>query len=585
MVRIFTIFTLLLLFSVASFAQTPATHEKKTYVDKNGRFYVNRNLPMYLRLSTTPDGADSHLLKSESTPQYANPFYFDTEGKNTVKTPWQVDPKTRKQVLPLKDLVFEVYADGLAPKTAVKFSEAPKYRTGGKTYYGKGLKITLTAQDAVSGVEKIFYSLNGAAYQQYTAVLDADTEGEFTLAYYALDNVGNAETPKTVSYIVDRLAPVARYKINGIKSGDFVSPNTTISLSATDDRSGVNRIMYMIDGSKELHYRKAINLMRLKAGEHKLVYFSADNVKNSSTKEYIFANNKFVFNVDFTAPDVTINVKGDQHIGKYHYVSQRTDFELLAQDKQSGVSEINYNINSTLLSKKYTNFFKVSGQQGMKTIYFSAIDNVQNIASKKSKKVYLDIKSPVTGINFGKPQFFTRDTLFINSKTKISFFARDTDAGVAKTEYNINGAAYADYNSPILVSKNGANKIYFRSTDRVNNVESEKTSLVFVDNQSPEIFINFSIEAIDNKSKDGVNYPVYPSYTRMYISATDIHCGTESIFYSINGKAMKNYQSAQQNVTNRNMFTKNGFYTVKVIAKDKLGNERDKTISFFIEDK
>ena len=92
--------------------------EFRTWRDPNTeRLYWNKHLPVYLYLSPNPNGADAHLLKSESMPRYATPFYFDTEGRNFMRTRWAVDPDTKKAIVPQKEVLWEVYADGLLKHT------------------------------------------------------------------------------------------------------------------------------------------------------------------------------------------------------------------------------------------------------------------------------------------------------------------------------------------------------------------------------------------------------------------------------------------------------------------------------------
>jgi len=195
----------------------------------------------------------------------------------------------------------------------------------------------------------------------------------------------------------------------------------------------------------------------------------------------------------------------------------------------------------------------------------------------------MDNVSPMTGIKYGSPQFFDRDTLFINNTTKVTLTSRDYESGVLKTEYTIDGGSKTSYNSAFTIPTEGYRKIKFYATDRVNNVEQTKESYVYVDNTPPVIYINLSIKPIGSKKKDGKDYDVYPNYTRLYVGATDKKSGTAQIMYSINGSPFKDYSSPYTlDVSELNLFKKKKFYTVVIKAKDKLGNESEKTISFFV---
>ena len=134
---------------------------------------------------------------------------------------------------------------------------------------------------------------------------------------------------------------------------------------------------------------------------------------------------------------------------------------------------------------------------------------------------------------------------------------------------------YAEFTLP----SEGYHTINFKSKDNVNNEESEKTSSCFVDKTPPEIFVKFSIDQIGTRK----GLPVYPNYTRMYVAATDKKVGTETIMYSMDGGTLQLYSSSQTlDASEKSKFRKNKKYEVRVVAKDKLGNQSEKTVEFFV---
>lgn len=133
-------------------AQEPLKHEKRIYVSPEGEIFIQKQLPVYLRISTSPDkNTESYLLRSEHSKKYTNPMYFDTEGINTIRSPSAVDTSTLRPIYPLEDIIFEVYADSKPPKTSLIFGDAYLYKKDGKFYCGNAAEITLTAFDNNSG--------------------------------------------------------------------------------------------------------------------------------------------------------------------------------------------------------------------------------------------------------------------------------------------------------------------------------------------------------------------------------------------------------------------------------------------------
>ena len=210
-------------------------------------------------------------------------FYFDTEGRNTIRTPSQVDPVTKKAVVPEADIIFDVYADGLAPSTGVKFSNASKYIKESKIIYGKGLGISLNAGDQVSGVDQVFYSIDGAPYKKYEDTIRLNVEKDYSLKYYSVDRVGNVELPKIREFTLDVTAPVVAWKLLGdVADKNALSGRSKIELLAKDEISGVKKIFYQIDEGPLKTYLSPIPLNEIPDGDHAFKFFADDNVSNTS---------------------------------------------------------------------------------------------------------------------------------------------------------------------------------------------------------------------------------------------------------------------------------------------------------------
>ncbi|MBD79781.1 MAG: hypothetical protein CL840_12770 [Crocinitomicaceae bacterium] len=552
-------------------AQEPAqlTHENVVYLN-NGNTYVQKSLPLYLMFSTTP-GGQTYDLKSKATAKYADPMYLDTEGVNYIRSKWAVDKESKKTASPQQEILYEIYADGLPPYTYHKFSGAPKY-TSSKVYFGKGLTYSLTSRDAVSGVQKVHHT-TGSSWSDYSSDVSMDTEGEYTLYYYSHDNVGNAEKTRSSTFTVDLTAPTSSHAIQGIVyNSNILAPSTKFSLSKSDALSGVRVTRYSFDSGSDRVHGGNISMSGLADGDHVLYYYSIDRVKNTEEKK------SFAFYLDRIPPVVENQVNGDQYKGKYLFVSNRTTISFSATDNKAGVNKIYYRIDGKE-RYDYSSNIAVPDVKGLHTFKYDATDNVQNLSPNKYLTVYVDNKAPTTGIRYGRPQFFSRDTLFINKDTKVTLFAKDYESGVQKVSYQIDGGGYNEY-SQFTIPNDGYHTINFKTTDRVNNEEQEKTSNVFVDNNAPTIYYNFSIEPIGEKNGD----KIYPNYTRLYLGATDDHVGTQTIEYSINDGAWTLYSSATTlDISERNRFLKKKIkYVVKVRSKDKLGNTSEETINFYV---
>ena len=569
---------------VAQNEPTKPDFEARVY-QNNGNIYVQKQLPLYLKFSTEPNGTN-YDLKSKSTPEYTDPMYLDTEGINYIRSKWAVDKNTKKTIQPQQEVLYEIYADGIAPKSSTSFSGAPKYNNGSTQFYGKGLKVDITSRDGVSGVEHIHFSKNGDAYAKYTTSLSFDGDKAHRLYYFANDNVGNAEQSRSNAFSVDIPAPKSSHEIVGIvHNGNIIAPSTKFKLSSNDALSGVRKVLYSYDSRNENNYPGyPVTANYLSDGEHTLKYHAIDRVENDENMQ------NFKFYLDKIAPVISVEVQGDQYATSSRmFVSSRTKINMTATDNKAGVESIQYKVDANTYST-FSSAFTLPTTNGVRNISYYAVDNVKNRTSSNTvasamgnKQVYMDNRPPTTGISYSSPKFFDRDTLFINSKTNVILRSSDNASGVQTINYTVNGGAATTYSAPFQIPNEGNHSIKFRATDRVNNVEQEKESKVFVDNTPPIIHHNFSIQPIGNKSKKGETVNIYPNYTRLYLGATDKHCGTDKITYSMNGGEFYEYSSPYTlDVSEVKRFGKNKFYTVVVRAEDKLGNQSEETINFYV---
>ena len=185
------------------FAQNKLPTEKRNYKSKSGKLFVQKELPVYLKISTSlNDTAKKYLLSSKSMTQYTNPMYFDANGFNSIRTLGEVNSKTKEIVQPLKDVIFEVYGDNKPPQSYHIYHKKVDTYTKGKRVYYNQVKFALLSYDAFSGVDKIYYSVNNTAYKVVPEEIIIDTPGDYTVKFYATDNVGNIEEGKSISFII-----------------------------------------------------------------------------------------------------------------------------------------------------------------------------------------------------------------------------------------------------------------------------------------------------------------------------------------------------------------------------------------------
>lgn len=547
-------------------AQAPLEHPKRMYQDSLKRIYTHPSLPQYLFISTDPAGKDAMRMESEANKANTNPMYWDGNGVHHLR---------HQDLIEKTVIVFEISADGIAPATSADFGTTATYTAGGTRYYGPGLTVKLSAKDEMSGLEGIYCSIDGAPFARYTQPLAFAQEKAYTLKYYAVDHVGNAEAPKEVKFTVDLATPSTALKVEGDYTADILSPRATLVLSSTEGLAGVRQISWKMDDQAEKPYAGPISLATLSQGEHTLSYYATDQVGNREKAQ------AFTFFLDNAPPIVSDDVIGDRYVvNGREYASGRTKVRLTALDNKAGVDAIYYRLNTEPF-QKYEAPFYLPSRSGLTSVYAYAVDKANNSnrrdnEGKSIRTFSVDLSGPTLAHEFSGPLFVTRDTTFIGPGTKLSLKGTDLESGLNRIAYQVNKGAEQAYSAPVEFKSAGIYQIDYFGYDHVENRNT--ASLYFrVDDKGPEIFPRLSIEPISRRSGTGAFEQVYPAHVVLFFSATDDLSGYDKLYYTINGGEERLY------VNPIGGFERGKQYVIRFRALDKLGNETKSELTFATE--
>jgi predicted extracellular nuclease len=146
--------------------------------------------------------------------------------------------------------------------------------------------VSFTCTDAQgSGCQETQFRVDGGAWQMGNSV-QVSTEGDHLIEYYSKDVAGNTETVKSTHAKLDKTAPTSSAAFGVI--GD----KATITLTASDNLSGIASTAYSVDGGATQTYNGPFVVTGM--GAHAVNYFSTDvagNVEAANT-----------LNVDITNP-------------------------------------------------------------------------------------------------------------------------------------------------------------------------------------------------------------------------------------------------------------------------------------------
>ncbi|MZE76059.1 DUF1080 domain-containing protein [Streptomyces sp. SID5475] len=191
--------------------------------------------------------------------------------------------------------------DTTAPETSHEISGQ---RDADGAYLG-GATVALSATDPGSGVERIEYALDGGEFAEYAAPVAVDALGEHRLVYRAVDRAGNVSAEKAVEFTVvappeeDTTAPETSAEVSGERDdGGAYLGSATVTITATDAESGVERVQYSLNGGPYLVYTAPVTVAR--AGPHLLRHRATDKAGNTSAAKTVDFT---VAEEDTTEPD------------------------------------------------------------------------------------------------------------------------------------------------------------------------------------------------------------------------------------------------------------------------------------------
>jgi peptidoglycan/xylan/chitin deacetylase (PgdA/CDA1 family) len=308
--------------------------------------------------------------------------------------------------------------------------------------YTAPVTMTLSAADADSGVAAIRYTVDGSQPTTSSAVYaNAFVVSETTtITYRAWDQAGNVEASNSQLVQVETRSPDTTPPISSIACNAFACSSgwyggaVTVTLSATDDDSGVAAIRYSIDGSEPTESSATYSGPFTVSSTATVKFRTWDNAGN------VEPTRSQLVKIDTTPPASSIACNGSTcSSGWYRDIVTVT---LSAADAASGVAAIRYTTNGsepTASSPSYSGPFTVGATT---TVKYRAWDNAGNLEPTRSQLVRIDGVAPSVAI--------TAPTggSTVKGVVKVTASATDNASGIANVSFYANGV--------LIGSKTGA---------------------------------------------------------------------------------------------------------------------------------
>ena len=217
---------------------------------------------------------------------YIAPLVISDLGQHTVEY-WSVDnlknTEAAQSLAVNIDTIAPTTTDLIVPSSSVTSSP---------------VSVTLNASDNLSGVANTFFTVNSGPAQIYTNTFTISNDGAYNIEYWSVDVAGNTETHRAGTVRIDSTAPHTQAFLSGTAgTNGWYRSEVQVSLSASDNVSGVQSTVYRIDGGGIQTYGGPFVISAL--GQHTIEYWSVDNLNNTEAAQSLAVN------VDTIAPVVT----------------------------------------------------------------------------------------------------------------------------------------------------------------------------------------------------------------------------------------------------------------------------------------
>ncbi len=460
--------------------------------------------PIYSTFCTVDGGAQQ---------TYSTPFTVTGDGAHKI-TFWSVDTQSNAEATNSQSFNIDT-----TPPTLTFGAPTPAANVSG--WNNSTVTIPFTAADATSGVatatpgSPLTFSTQGASETQTVTVSDV---------------AGNAAAFASPSVNIDLTPPVTASTVSG----------TTITLSATDNLSGVASTFYTVDGGAQQTY--TIPFAVDAPGSHTITYWSVDKAGNVESAH--------TFGTTVTLPTTTSSLAGTP--GNAGWYRSSVTVTLTATAGTLAIASTCYTLDGTV-QQTYSAPFNVSGD-GTHTITYWSVDSAGNAESAHSLTIMIDATAPT--LVFGAATPAANASGWNSSTVTIPYTTSDATSGVASSTPG----------SPLTFASQGAGQTQTVTvTDVAGNTATFTSPPVSIDSTAPV--------TTESGASSGLTYV---GTVTLALSATDNLSGVSATYYKLDTGAQTAYTGV--NFGDRGRVAYAVYWSV-----DKAGNtESQHTLTFTI---
>ncbi len=385
---------------------------------------------------------------------------IDTPSKNVIITKTYTEDKD--ETIYFRDEMGNLKSESVVLSKLDK--TGPVITVSASSDWNTSNTVNITLEDNKSGLSGYVLTetdkepTNWTSVTGKTATITKEVTSNKTYYVYAKDALGNISHKEVVVSHVDTTAPT----IVSLTEQSEYGATSTITAVARDAETGITGYAFTESSTEPTSWTSVDNVITestytYKASKNGTIYFWVKDGVGHTTNKAIT-----VSKIDVTAPTITLSLSDETTWTKVKILT------IEFGDNESGLAGANMTPNevqptywgtingNSHSEKKYIDFNGI--------IYIWAKDKM-GLVSHVSKTIsYIDNTAPKASMTLTK----TSDSITIDASA-----SSDTDSGIAKYEYSIDGTTYySSVNSTYTFTglSVGTYTIYLKVTDNVGNV-------------------------------------------------------------------------------------------------------------------
>ncbi|HWH08224.1 MAG TPA: fibronectin type III domain-containing protein, partial [Candidatus Thermoplasmatota archaeon] len=337
-------------------------------------------------------------------------------------------------------------ADRVAPTVAAALAPQPNaagWRNGEVT-------VTLSAEDATSGVARVQHSLDGETWEDGDVVTLVGP-GHVTLAWRAIDRAGHVSAVGGAVIPIDATAPAVTAALDGENAAGWAVTDAPLRLAVDDATSGVAAATYVLRAGDETLAEGALPAeVDLPEGADLVVSWRAEDVAGN------VATGERALRVDRTAPTVQLALAPEANEAGWR--AGDVTATLTASDAASGVARVETSLDGGQTWQAGAT--RILQGPGLVTLQYRAVDAAGHASPVGEASVRIDQGKPVITL---VPADGLGDA-WRRGPVNVTLAVEAGPSGVGRVEAELDGAPVDDVENDITVSGEGVHTLRARAT-------------------------------------------------------------------------------------------------------------------------